>query len=183
MKYTYLDCLRGKVPVPHTSNGRTLFLLLMTGGMVTFMVTINGIRQTGLGFLTQSHWLYPLMFAIAFLTRTFIASKIVDALAPRLVLNHFQGVPRSIAMTILNTSCMAPIMCAISTLLLIGGNDFAFNYATTLPIMAPASMLINFFIVGPAVKLTYHRIAPSDGLSLIADLRTKTPVLTQLLGF
>lgn len=181
--YTYIDCLLGKTPVPRTPNGKTLFLVLMTGGMVTFMVTVNGIRHTGLGFLTQSHWLYPLMFAIAFLVRTFIASRIVDAVAPRLVLGRLQGLPRSIAMTVLNTSCMAPIMCAVSTLLLLGADGFAHAYFTTLPLMATISVLVNFFIVGPAAKLAYNRIAPSDGLGLIADLRLKTPALTQILGF
>ena len=183
MKYTYLDCLRGKTPVPRTPNGATLFQVLMVGGMVTFMVTVNGVRFTGLAFLAQSHWLYPLMFAVAFLVRTFISTKIVNALAPRLVLSRFEGVARSIGMTVLNVACTAPFMCAIATLLLVGIDDFALSYLTTLPLVAPIAMLINFFIVGPAAKLAYNRIAPSNGLALIADLRAKTPALTQLLGF
>ena len=181
--YTYIDCLRGVTPVPRTPNGKTLFTALMTGGMVTFMVTINGIRQTGLGFLTQSHWLYPLMFAIAFLVRSLVASKVVDALAPRLVLNRLTGVRKSIGMTLLNTGCMAPIMCAITTLLLLGTDNFAFTYVTTLPLIAPISALVNFFAVGPAVKLLYNRIAPADGLSLLGNLHSNAPALSRLLGF
>lgn len=183
MKYTYLDCLQGKAPVPRTPNGKTLFQVLMVGGMVTFMVTVNGIRMIGLGFLSQSHWLYPLMFALTFLVRTFISIKAVDALAPRLVFGRLEGTARSLAMSVLNVTCTAPIMCAVATLLLVGPGNFMATYLTTLPIVLPIAISVNFFIVGPVVKIAYNRIAPSNGLALIADLRAKTPALTQLLGF
>lgn len=181
--YTYMDCLRGITPVPKTPNGKTLFQVLMTGGMVTFMVTINGIRQTGLGFLMQSHWLYPLMFAIAFLVRTFFAGKVVSALAPKLVLSRFRGFKKGIGMTLLNTACMAPIMCANATLLLMGTDGFISAYLATLPLIAPISALVNYFIVGPAVKLLYNRIAPADGLHLLGSLHRNAPALTRILGF
>ena len=182
-RYTYFDCLRGTVPVPLTPNGKALFQVLMVGGMVTFMVTINGIRTTGLAFLTQSHWLYPLMFAIAFLVRTFACGRLADALAPQLVFKRFEGPVRGIAMTALNVVCTAPVMCAIATLLLVGTGDFPTAYATTLPVVAPIAMLVNFFVVGPAAKLIYHRIAPADGLGLLYNLRQNVPSLTQILGF
>ena len=181
--YSYVDCLKGNVPVPLTANGKTLFQVLMVGGMVTFMVTMNGIANTGVGFLAQSHWLYPLMFALAFLVRTFISSPLVDMVAPKLVLSRFDGVGRSIGMTVINVVCTAPIMCALATLLLVGTDGFLLAYLTKLPIMALIAAAVNFFIVGPVVKIAYNHIAPADGLGLLANLRQNVPALTQLLGF
>ena len=74
-------------------------------------------------------------------------------------------------------------MCALATLLLVGTDNYAMTYLTTLPIVAPIAALVNFFIVGPAVKLLYNRIAPADGLGFLANLRQNTPALTQILGF
>jgi len=181
--YSYIDCLKGNAPVPLTPNGKTLFQVLMVGGMVTFMVTTNGIAHTGIGFLAQSHWLYPLMFALAFLVRTFISSPLVDKLAPKLVFGHLEGVGRSIGMTVLNVACTAPIMCALATMLLVGVDNFLPAYLTKLPAMALIAAVVNFFIVGPIVKIAYNRIAPADGLGLLAGLRQNVPALTQLLGF
>ena len=151
--YSYVDCLKGNTPVPLTPNGKTLFQVLMVGGMVTLMVTMNGIANTGLGFLAQSHWLYPLMFALAFLVRTFISSPLVDKLAPKLVFSHFEGVSRNIGMTVLNVICTAPVMCALATVLLVGTDDFLLAYLTKLPVMALIAAVVNFFIVGPIVKI------------------------------
>ena len=75
-RYTYMDCLRGTVPLPKHVNGATLFQVLMVGGMVTFMVTVNGLRNTGLDFLVNSHWLYPLMFCLAFLFKLIVIAGI-----------------------------------------------------------------------------------------------------------
>ena len=181
--YSYVDCLKGNVPVPLTPNGKTLFQVLMVGGMVTFMVTMNGIAHTGLGFLAQSHWLYPLMFALAFLVRTFISSPLVDKLAPKLVLSRFRGMYCSIGMTVLNVVCTAPIMCALATVLLVGIDDFLFAYLTTLPLMALIAAVVNFFFVGPIVKIVYNRIAPAEGLGMLSNMHQSVPALTQLLGF
>ena len=182
-RFTYLDCLRGTVPAPGKTNGATLFQVLMVGGMVTFMVTANGFRNTGFDFLANSHWLYPLMFCLAFLVRTFVATPVVDKLAPKLVLNRFKGTKRSVGMTILNVCCMAPLMCAIATLLIVGANDFPARYLTTLPFVAPLAMLVNFFIVGPIVKLLFFNvISPSGGLNLLERLEQNAPNLARLLG-
>ena len=183
-RFTYRDCMRGTVPVPRMTNGATIFKVLMVGGMVTFMVTINGIRHTGFEFLAQSHWLYPLMFSIAFLVRTYIGDKLVGFLAPRTVLKWFRGTMRNVGMTVLNVLCMAPIMCAIATLLLVGVNNFAFNYFTTLPLIIPIAAFVNFFVVGPIVKLLFsNRIMPAGGLRFIETMRANTDSLTRLLGF
>ena len=182
-RYTYLDCLRGAAPVPTHVNGATIFQVLMVGGMVTFMVTINGLRNTGLDFLVNSHWLYPLMFCLAFLVRTFYGAPLVNKLAPELVFKRFEGPARGVAMTVLNVCCMAPIMCAIATLLIVGTDDFLVRYLTTLPIVAPMAMLVNFFIVGPIAKLLFlNKISPSGGLGLLGNLEQNTPNLARLLG-
>ncbi len=182
-RFTYRDCLRGTVPVPKSVNGATIFQVLMVGGMVTFMVTINGLRNTGLDFLVNSHWLYPLMFCLAFLVRTFIGAPIVNKLAPKLVFSRFEGVARGVAMTVLNVCCMAPIMCAIATLLIMGPTDFLIHYATTLPVVTPMALFVNFFVVGPIAKLAFaNRISPSGGLGLLSNLEQNAPNLTRLLG-
>lgn len=182
-RYTYLDCLRGSIPLPKHINGATLFQVLMVGGMVTFMVTVNGLRNTGLDFLVYSHWLYPLMFCLAFLVRTFYGAPLVDKLAPKLVFNRFEGTARAIAMTVLNVCCMAPVMCAIATLLIVGTDNFLMQYATTLPVVAPMAMVVNYFIVGPIVKLVFvNRIMPADGLGLLGNLEQHAPNLARMLG-
>ena len=183
IRFTYLDCLKGAVPAPGKTNGATLFQVLMVGGMVTFMVTVNGFRNTGFDFLVNTHWLYPLMFCLAFLVRTFIGAPVVDKFAPKLVLEHLEGTKRSVGMTILNVCCMAPLMCAIATLLIVGTDDFLVRYLTTLPIVAPLAMLVNFFIVGPIVKLLFFNvISPSSGLNLLERLEQNAPNLARLLG-
>jgi len=182
-RYTYMDCLRGTVPLPKYVNGATLFQVLMVGGMVTFMVTVNGLRNTGLDFLVNSHWLYPLMFCLAFLVRTFYGAPLVNKLAPKLVFNRFEGAARAIAMTVLNVCCMAPVMCAIATLLIVGPDDFLMRYITTLPVVAPMAMLVNYFIVGPIVKLVFaNRISPAGGLGLLENLEQHAPNLARMLG-
>lgn len=183
-RYTYLDALRGVVPVPQTSNGSTIFRVLMVGGMVTFMVTVNGIRHTGFAFLAQSHWLYPLMFCIAFLVRTYIAETLVGVLASHTAQKLPVGVKRNIAMTVLNVLCMAPIMCAVATLLLNGAHNYVISYVTTLPIVLPIALTVNYFIVGPVVKLLFNnRISPAGGLQALQALRANIDPLTRLLGF
>ena len=182
-RYTYADCLRGTVPLPKHVNGATLFQVLMVGGMVTFMVTVNGVRNTGLDFLVNSHWLYPLMFCLAFLVRTFYGAPLVNKLAPKLVFNRFEGTARTIAMTVLNVCCMAPVMCAIATLLIVGPDVFLMRYITTLPAVAPMAMLVNYFIVGPIVKLVFaNRISPAGGLGLLENLEQHAPNLARMLG-
>lgn len=182
-KFTYLDCLRGATPVPKNVNGATLFQVLMVGGMVTFMVTINGLRNTGFGFLVNSHWLYPLMFCLAFLVRTYISGPIANRLAPALVLGRFEGTARAVGMTVLNVLCTAPIMCALGTLLIVGTDGYFTHYITTLPIVAPMAMLINYFIVGPIAKLVFiNKISPSYGLGLLGNLEAHAPNLARLLG-
>ena len=182
-RFTYRDCLRGTVPVPKSVNGATIFQVLMVGGMVTFMVTINGLRNAGPDFLVNSHWLYPLMFCLAFLVRTFIGAPIVNKLAPKLVFSRFEGVARGVAMTVLNVCCMAPIMCAIATLLIMGPTDFLIHYATTLPVVTPMALFVNFFVVGPIAKLAFaNRISPSGGLGLLSNLEQNAPNLARLLG-
>jgi len=151
--------------------------------MVTFMVTVNGLRNTGLDFLVNSHWLYPLMFCLAFLVRTFYGAPLVNKLAPKLVFSRFEGAARAIAMTVLNVCCMAPVMCAIATLLIVGPDDFLMRYITTLPVVAPMAMLVNYFIVGPIVKLVFaNRISPAGGLGLLENLEQHAPNLARMLG-
>ena len=182
-RYTYKDCIQGTVPLPKNVNGATIFQVLMVGGMVTFMVTVNGVRNTGLDFLVNSHWLYPLMFCLAFLVRTFYGAPVVNKLAPKLVFSRFEGVARGVAMTVLNVCVMAPVMCAIATLLIAGIDDYLMRYLTTLPIVAPMAMLVNYFIVGPIVKLVFaNHISPSGGLGLLGNLEQHAPNLARLLG-
>ena len=54
-RYTYADCLRDVAPTPTGVNGTTLYQLLMVGGMVMFVVTVNGVHNSGTDFLTQYH--------------------------------------------------------------------------------------------------------------------------------
>jgi len=183
-RYTYLDCLRGTAPAPTSPNGSTLFQVLMVGGMVTFMVTINGLRNAGPSFLLQSHWLYPIVFCLAFLVRTFISSKMAGAVARRFVNGRLEGARKALAMTVVNVCCTAPIMCAIVTLLVSGADGFAWRYITTLPVTAPLAIAVNYLVVGPAAKLLFHnRISPAGGIGIMEELGYSATPLARLLGF
>ena len=53
-RYSYSDCLHGKVPVPMGENGTTLYQLLMVGCMVSFVFAANSVRANGSVSLAQS---------------------------------------------------------------------------------------------------------------------------------
>lgn len=180
---TYADCLCGRAPVPHNANGDTLFQVMMCGGMVAFMTTINGLRNTGLSFLESSLWLYPLIFCIALLLRICLTSKIMEFLMHRFIKPHFTGLPRAIITPIANTCVTAPIMCAIVTMLLIGPESFWANYLATLPITAPMSILVSYFIVGPAVKMLFNnRISPARGMHLLEEINEEGATIARMMG-
>lgn len=167
-KCTYLDCLTGKAQVPHTVNGSTIFQTLMVTGMVACMVTFNGIHHSGPSFFITSHWLYPLVFCIAFLARTFCGGKIFNWFAPRFLFPKFKGVALNLAITVTNILIMAPIMALIITLLLQGIDGYWEALFDAFGISIIAAFFINYFLVGPVVKLLYNNvIMPSAGLELL----------------
>lgn len=55
VRYSYADCLCDVAPTPTGVNGTTLYQLLMVGGMVTFVVTVNGVHNSGTNFLAHYH--------------------------------------------------------------------------------------------------------------------------------
>lgn len=180
----YMDCLLGNVKVPRTGNGSTLFSILMAGGMVLVMVTINGVRNTGLEFLSQSHWLYPLVFCLSFTLRSLIGQRFIEPLSNKLINERFHGASRTIGKTIVRTCCMSPIMCALTTLLINGFENYWYVYLTTLPVTAPLAILVNYFFVGPAVKMIFiNKISPALGIRILTDLRLNIATISRLMGF
>lgn len=164
---TYRDCLMGRANIPAHGPGKAAFTLLMVGGMVTFMATFNGVLSSGLGFFAHAHWMYPLVFCIAFLMRLYVGDRVVGFAAPRYVIPHFHGLARNIAMTLLNVVVMGAIMGSIITLLLKGPAGFWGELASTLPLTMTVAALVNYFVVGPAVKMIYNNVLePTNGLGL-----------------
>lgn len=170
---TYRDCIAGRAGLPQGPLGMRVFQILMVGGMVTFMATINGLLHQGLGFFAHALWMYPLVFCISFLVRTFIGGKIVDAVAPRLVLPHTRGIARSVAMTLLNVVVMGTIMGFIVTLLMSGTQDYLATVAATLPISLVAAALVNYFIVSPAVRMICANVIEPGGNARIVTAAQK----------
>lgn len=180
---TYRDCLTGRAPIPHQTGNDAIFQVMMCAGMVAFMTTINGLRNTGLGFLNDSLWLYPLIFCIALLVRILYTSKLMGILSPRLIRPHFKGAPQVLMTSIVNTTLTSPLMCAITTLLLVGPENFWVNYFLTLPITAPTSILVGYFIVGPAVKMIYNNhISPEAGMHILEELNEDRAAIARILG-
>ena len=187
-KYTYADCLCGRVTPPAAgAPGKFFFTMLMVGGMVTFMVTYNGLRHAGwnpAAFYPSHLWMYPLIYVIALLVRTLIADDIVGFVIPRFINNRFSGLPKNIVITLLNITIMCPIMSAIVTLLLYGTADFAWNYLTGLPTIYPIGLIVNFFIVGPAVKLLHTNIIPSaQGMQIMINIQQNLRWITAFFGW
>lgn len=166
---TYLDCLMGRANTPTHGPGKGAFQLLMVGGMVSFMATFNGVLNSGLAFFATAHWMYPLIFCIAFLMRLYVGDRVVSFVAPRYVLPRFRGLARSVIMTLLNVAVMGAIMGSAITLLLNGPAGFWGQLASTLPVTMAVAALVNFFVVGPAVKMIYNNVLePTDGLGLFS---------------
>lgn len=166
---TYLDCLMGRANTPTHGPGKGAFQLLMVGGMVSFMATLNGVLNSGLAFFATAHWMYPLVFCIAFLMRLYVGDRVVGFVAPRYVLPRFRGLARSVMMTLLNVAVMGAIMGSAITLLLNGPAGFWGQLASTLPVTMAVAALVNFFVVGPAVKMIYNNVLePTDGLGLFS---------------
>ena len=47
----------------------------------------------------------------------------------------------------------------------------------------PTAMVVNYFIVGPIVKLLFNnKISPAGGIGLLTNLKAQTDALTRLLG-
>lgn len=160
---TYRDCITGRAGIPERPLGKRVFQILMVGGMVSFMATINGLLHQGAGFFAHALWMYPLVFCIAFLVRTLVAGKLVDAIAPRLVLPRTRGIARSITMTLLNVGIMGTIMGFVVTLLMSGTQDYLATVASTLPVSLVAATLVNYFIVGPAVRMICANVIEPGG--------------------
>lgn len=154
-KIRYIDCLKGRAPVPTDPIGFFLFHILMVGGMVTFMATFNGVRHDGIAFLAYMHWFYPLVFLFAFLWRRTVANAITGRLIPRVIAPRFSGAKGAAAKSFANVTCMAPFVCLWVSLLLEGA-DFLDFYLSTVFISWPCAIAVNFFIVGPLVKLVYN---------------------------
>ena len=53
-RYRYLDCLRDEAPTPTGLNGTTLYQVLMVGGMVALVVTVDGMQTSGKSFFEHS---------------------------------------------------------------------------------------------------------------------------------
>ena len=160
-RFTYTDCLTGKAGAPADKLGKLVFQVLMVGGMVSIMATFNGVRHLGLDFFVHFHWFYPLVFTVAFLLRLALANRLVDAAIPRFILPRFQGIARGVAITVLNVCVMAPLMAALVTLLLMGPANFWGQFADSLPISMAVATIVNFFVVGPVVKLLYYNAISS----------------------
>lgn len=186
-RYTYADCLMGRVPVPQAGHpGKFFFTLLMVGGMVTFMVTYNGLRNFNWDvayFFANSLWLYPLAFVIAMLVRTYIGDTVVGFVLPRFIAPRFTGFAKTLVLTLLNIAVMCPIMCGIITLLLAGPDGYFGNYISALPMAFPVAYLVNLLIVGPAVKLLHSSVISSEqGLGFIIWIERNLRGITAFFG-
>lgn len=165
INYTYSDAIHGRVHVPDTgAPGKLIFTLMMVISMVTVMCTFNGTRHYGsfIGFITHAHWLYPLIFVVAFTVRLSIADAIAGKIIPAYITPNFTGVRKTILITLTNVSIMCPIMSALATLLLNGTDDFFWNYLTSLACAYPFGILMNFFVVGPLVKIGFNKMLYSE---------------------
>ena len=70
-------------------------------------------------------------------------------------------IARGVAITVLNVCVMAPLMAALVTLLLMGPANFWGQFADSLPISMAVATIVNFFVVGPVVKLLYYNAISS----------------------
>ena len=71
-------------------------------------------------------------------------------------------------MAVLNVSIMAPLMCAVVTLLLQGPDGALAVIAAEAPLSVAVAIAVNLLVVGPTVRLLYHNvILPATGVRLV----------------
>jgi hypothetical protein len=152
-RVTYFDCLAGRAPVPHDPFASSVFSLMMVGGMVSMMVTINGVQHAGTAFFPALLWMYPVIACIALAVRLLFVNRIIGWVIPNLIIPNFKGALRGIMITLANVVLMAPTMGSLVTLLLVGPEGFISNIVIAVPFSMCAAFLVNTFIVGPAAKM------------------------------
>jgi hypothetical protein len=165
-KVTFADAFLGKAPVPKAgSAGKFVFTFLMVLCMVSVMVTINGFQHSGLAFLSNAHWMYPTVFCVAFLIRTFFGDPISGRIIGKFVIPHTKpGLGRTALITLANVVVMASIMSVIVTMLL-GGLSVETLLAgvKSIPLTMCIAFCVNMFVVGPAVKMFYNNVVVRIG--------------------
>lgn len=164
----YRTCLTGNLPIPRSGARRVVFQTIMVTIMVSCMVTFNwSLREQSISldsFLGMTYE-YPLMFLIALAVRLLIANPIVDRIVPHIPAT-LTGVRKSLAMTAVNVSIMATIMSIFGTLVSQGFVGFSWlSVAQSIPVSFIAAFVLNFFFVGPLVKVLYLQI-PGCALEL-----------------
>lgn len=169
---TYVDCLLARVSAPQYAAGKSIFQLLMVGGMVSIMVTFNGVMHAGLGFFVTSHWLYPLAFCLAFALRVLVANRLMGHLTAQRPFTRLSGFPKSLAVTAANVLFMATLMTCVMSLLLNGPDGLGSYLLRSVPVSLAVAFAVNVLIVAPAVKYLYHRVlTPSAKAHIVAFLQ------------
>lgn len=160
VRCTFFDCLSGKVGAPSGPASKSMFQLLVLCGMITFMVTFNGVRHAGVDFFFESHWLYPIAFCLAFSLRLLVVNRLTGWILARPFFGRFTGFARNVAITSVNVAIMAPVMGSFVTVLLSGLDNLAANLASALPVSVAVAFCVNLLVVGPLVKYLYHHVLP-----------------------
>lgn len=165
-RYSYADALCGRIPVPDAgAPGKLIFTIMMVASMVTIMCGFNGTRHydwNAAAFFINGHWLFPLIFIIAFSVRISLADAITSRIIPNVIAPNFDGIAKTALITLVNVTVMCPIMSALATLLLNGFDNYAYEYITALAAAYPVALLVNFFLVGPAVKRGFYKLMYSE---------------------
>lgn len=161
--YTYLDCLKGRVPIPAEGKGRVAFQIAMVFCMVSCLVTLNWLVREpapSLAAFAGILYEYPITFSIAVIVRLFVANPLVARIAPRIVPKTPEGIARTIVMTLINIVTMASIMTAFGIVISHGIGELSLaSYATNLPLGYALAFTVNFFFAAPLVKTLFVRWA------------------------
>ena len=113
----------------------------------------------------------------------YISAPIADFLASRFIDGRLRGVPRGVAVMALNVGVGTPVSSAIVALLFTQPDDFLTTYLTALATTMPMTMILSYFVVGPAVKLAFNnRIKPDGGLRAFRILFEHATSFARLLG-
>ena len=167
--FSFIECLDGTAGAPRATASKSIFQLMMLAGMISVMVTFNGIRHAGLGFFFESHWLYPIAFCLAFTLRRLIADRLVSKAMPRIKAKGFR---RNAAISALNVAIMGPIMGSTITVLLNGFDGLALQLAYAVPTSMLFAFCMNLLVVGPLVRYLYHTVlSPTTKTRIVNTLQ------------
>lgn len=155
--------------IPKNPNQKPLsislaFTFFMSAGMCALVSLINLVLHNGFG-VTAYDWFHRfiVMWPIAFV----VSATVSDYLVKRMLMPFFapkiqQKLIKKNLYSLCKLSTMVPLMSAVSIMVISGipssALEFFLVWAISLPLSIVIALVLNLFLVGPAVKKFFSKV-------------------------